>query len=162
MSDTAKSSYGQETLPSHYLQPPADSIDAELRRRIFWSIFLFDRLGSSATGWTFSLNRRDHGVDLPGHDAWDSQSGLTMPLEQRTSGAIDSINFGGRKPRAQSSFRFPPADRVAIEIEAPNPHFRWSDTIGEDITYDDRTPLSLLVGTVSERRLRRRSAETRC
>ncbi|KAL4891172.1 fungal-specific transcription factor domain-containing protein [Aspergillus ambiguus] len=51
--------------PYRYLPPPQDWIEAEERRRVFWSIFTLDRFCSVSMGWNTSLTADDVQRRLP-------------------------------------------------------------------------------------------------
>jgi hypothetical protein len=50
--------------PLPTIPPPKDWCELEERRRTFWAIFCFDRLGSSVTGWPTLINSQDVNTDL--------------------------------------------------------------------------------------------------
>lgn len=57
--------HGGLLRPNATLAPPADFIEEEERRRLFWNVFNLDRFCSSTTGWNTSLTAADVSRRLP-------------------------------------------------------------------------------------------------
>ncbi|KAG8925912.1 hypothetical protein FRC02_009345 [Tulasnella sp. 418] len=90
-------------LPANFLPPPRDPMEAEHRRRVFWTIFMIDRICATGTGWSVALNRRDFDVDLPCPDyLWDN---CTVSA--------------GCRPSEKSAFRWGPDASVSEESNSP-------------------------------------------
>ncbi|KAF9887759.1 hypothetical protein FE257_009565 [Aspergillus nanangensis] len=85
--EAAQSSFSQ---PYRLLAPPQDWIEAEERRRVFWSIFALDRFCSVSMGWNTSLTsddvhrrlpcdgitwRKGNAVATPYFGIWDKSAG---------------------------------------------------------------------------------------
>ncbi|KAG8925910.1 hypothetical protein FRC02_009343 [Tulasnella sp. 418] len=90
-------------LPADFLPAPQDPIEAEHRRRVFWTIVMIDRICATGTGWSVALNRRDFDVDLPCPDyLWDNH-----------------IVSAGCRPSEKSAFRWGPDASVSEESSSP-------------------------------------------
>lgn len=80
-----------------FLKPPKSWIEAEERRRVFWTVFLMDRFCSVATGWNNSITGADVRRRLPCEGAlWEVGNYVRTPyfgIAERSSASATVSNL---------------------------------------------------------------------
>lgn len=123
---------GQRPFSQPYapLRYTVDWTEVEERRRVFWNVFLLDRLCSVTTGWNTSLTSDDVYRRLPcdGH-LWRKQEAVLTPyfgIWDKSKGRIGNpIDFLSRYPSpgheiSNSNFRNPVSDPPIANSYAHN------------------------------------------
>lgn len=96
-----------------FLKPPETWIEAEERRRVFWTVFLMDRFCSVATGWNNSITGADVRRRLPCEGAlWQAGNCVPTPyfgiVERSSTSATGGANLT------------PSSERQAVDEEEVN------------------------------------------
>ncbi|KAL5362696.1 fungal-specific transcription factor domain-containing protein [Aspergillus floccosus] len=130
--------------PYKYLSLPQDWIEAEERRRVFWSVFALDRFCSVSMGWNTSLTaddvqrrlpcdgiawRKGDPVVTPYFGIWDKSAGRignpiaflpTHPVSVRTAAddGGDTLSETGTSPGATAAVDMSTVGAFAYCIEA--------------------------------------------
>jgi hypothetical protein len=80
------------TLRAMLLPEPADFIEDEARRRLFWMVYLLDRYATISTAFDFALDDRDIDRTLPCRDDLWARNQKVETRWFRTDGEAESLN----------------------------------------------------------------------
>ncbi|KAM5366062.1 hypothetical protein ACJZ2D_010667 [Fusarium nematophilum] len=82
--------------PLHPLSPPADWVEEEERRRVFWNIFNLDRYCSITTGWRTSISGDEINRRLPAHGTyWYTETPVVCPYFGISTCSVSNPGKGG-------------------------------------------------------------------
>jgi hypothetical protein len=133
--DGGQRPFSQPHAPLHHTD---DWTEVEERRRVFWNVFLLDRLCSVTTGWNTSLTSDDVFRRLPcdGH-LWRKQEPVLTPyfgIWDKSKGRIGNpINFVSRQSspnRGNNSVDFRNASREVPTTTYPQYQMSDMSTVG--------------------------------
>ncbi|KAK9727638.1 hypothetical protein K7432_001672 [Basidiobolus ranarum] len=85
-------------------QSPDDWVEIETQRRLWWSCFVRDRIGSTGTGRPMAIDEQDSRVLLPSCDSdWENERPVPSSMLETSSQAKNIFSYAPSSPKTRLS-----------------------------------------------------------